>query len=288
MILVKIEKISDNQIRCTLNRADLQSRELKISELAYGTDKAKDLFHDMIEQASHEFGFKVDDLPLMIEAIPVSADCIILNITKVEDPEELDTRFSKFAPSDDALSNDNNEEDSFDFDDIFPESRIAAESNSTDDSSNDISSVIADNIMKLKDNFVPLLDSLAAIKSEADKIVTENVSQSESGPDKKDELPPEPISRMFSFPSLSATAEASRRVNGEYEGYSSLYKDPKKGLYYLLLTCTEADSTPFLMVCNEITEYGRKESMNFSTIAYLEEHCECIVRDRALLILNNI
>ena len=35
------------------------------------------------------------------EAIPVSADCIILNITKVEDPEELDTKFSRFTPSDD-------------------------------------------------------------------------------------------------------------------------------------------------------------------------------------------
>ena len=34
----------------------------------------------------------------MIEAIPVSAESIILIITKVEDPEELDTRFSKFAP----------------------------------------------------------------------------------------------------------------------------------------------------------------------------------------------
>ena len=33
----------------------------------------------------------------MIEAIPVNAESIILIITKVEDPEELDT-FSKFAP----------------------------------------------------------------------------------------------------------------------------------------------------------------------------------------------
>ena len=33
------------------------------------------------------------------EAIPVSADCIVLIVTKVDDPEELDTRFSKFAPS---------------------------------------------------------------------------------------------------------------------------------------------------------------------------------------------
>ena len=29
----------------------------------------------------------------MIEAIPLNADCIVLIITKVEDPEELDTRF---------------------------------------------------------------------------------------------------------------------------------------------------------------------------------------------------
>ena len=34
----------------------------------------------------------------MIEAIPASSDSIVLIITKVEDPEELDTRFSKFTP----------------------------------------------------------------------------------------------------------------------------------------------------------------------------------------------
>ena len=37
----------------------------------------------------------------MIEAIPSSADSIVLIITKVEDPEELDTRFSKFTPAGD-------------------------------------------------------------------------------------------------------------------------------------------------------------------------------------------
>ena len=32
---MKIEKINDNQIRCTLTQADLADRELKLSELAY-------------------------------------------------------------------------------------------------------------------------------------------------------------------------------------------------------------------------------------------------------------
>ena len=96
---MKIEKVNDNQIRCTLTREDLASRELKISELAYGTENAKSLFHDMMQQANFEFGFEAEDIPLMIEAIPLNADCIVLIITKVEDPEELDTRFSRFAPS---------------------------------------------------------------------------------------------------------------------------------------------------------------------------------------------
>ncbi len=96
---MKIEKVSENQIRCTLTKEDLASRELKISELAYGTEKAKNLFRDMMQQANFEFGFEAEDIPLMIEAIPMNAECIVLIITKVEDPEELDTRFSRFAPS---------------------------------------------------------------------------------------------------------------------------------------------------------------------------------------------
>ena len=99
---MKIEKLNENQIRCTLTHADLAARHLKLSELAYGTEKAKSLFRDMMQQASFDFGFEAENIPLMIEAIPSSADSIVLIITKVEDPEELDTRFSKFTPSGDA------------------------------------------------------------------------------------------------------------------------------------------------------------------------------------------
>lgn len=109
---MKIEKVNDNQIRCTLTREDLASRELKISELAYGTEKAKNLFRDMMQQANYEFGFEAEDIPLMIEAIPLNSECIVLIITKVEDPEELDTRFARFAPS---VTEDEDSEENIDF-----------------------------------------------------------------------------------------------------------------------------------------------------------------------------
>ena len=94
---MKIEKVNENQIRCTLSKKDLADRQIKLSELAYGSEKARGLFRDMIEQANYEFGFEADDIPLMIEAIPLSGENIILQITKVDYPEELDTRFSRFS-----------------------------------------------------------------------------------------------------------------------------------------------------------------------------------------------
>lgn len=96
---MKIEKISDTQIRCTLTSDDLSIRNLNIKELAYGTEKARNLFSEMMEMASSEVGFEAEGVPLMIEAIPGRDEGIVLVITKVEDPEEVDTRFARFSPS---------------------------------------------------------------------------------------------------------------------------------------------------------------------------------------------
>ena len=75
---MRIEKINDKQIRCTLNQNDLKEREIEISELAYGSAKAKALFRDLIQQASYECGFDAENIPLMIEAIPLLPEAFIL------------------------------------------------------------------------------------------------------------------------------------------------------------------------------------------------------------------
>jgi adapter protein MecA 1/2 len=89
VIDMKIERINDHQIRCTLTSADLTDHQIKLSELAFGTEKAKRFFRDMMEQASSECGFDADNIPLMIEAIPASPDSITLIITKVDSPDAL-------------------------------------------------------------------------------------------------------------------------------------------------------------------------------------------------------
>ena len=91
------------QIRCTLSDFDLSERNMNLSELTYGSDKAQRLFSEMIQQASAQVGFDAEDLPIMVEAIPLSNQSVMLVITKVDDPEEMDTRYSRFSPAPDSF-----------------------------------------------------------------------------------------------------------------------------------------------------------------------------------------
>ncbi|MBR5406435.1 MAG: adaptor protein MecA [Lachnospiraceae bacterium] len=242
---MKLEKVNDNQIRCTLNKADLADRQLKISELAYGTEKAKDLFRDMMQQASYEFGFEAEDIPLMIEAIPLSADCIVLIITKVEDPEELDTRFSNFAPS---VHEDDNDSS---FEDMLHSFTEGAEN---------------------------VLDLFKRLKEETDKITGNELPDKESkADDEQGEL-----CKVFSFGSLDEVTRLANVLSGFYTGRSSLYKDGRNGTYLLFVTKSAHTREDFNKVCNIASEYGEMENLTDVTIAYLEEHGGLIIKDDAL------
>lgn len=90
---MKIERISDNQVKIILNRIDLDARNIKLTELAYGSEKAQELFRDIMERAQAECGFESENLPLMIEAIPYSQDSITIIVTRVQNQSEFEERF---------------------------------------------------------------------------------------------------------------------------------------------------------------------------------------------------
>ena len=252
---MKIEKISDTQIKCTLNRADLASREIKISELAYGTDKAKDLFRDMMEQASYEFGFEADNIPLMIEAIPVSSDCIILVITKVEDPDELDTRFSKFAP---AIEDDD----------------------SADDESEDIDDNPAGDVLDL-------INDMSALISQAKKDAALQSDKNGKSITTEYEVPDSPITRCFAFKDIDDIIRVSHICEGICSCSSSLYKT-SENLYYLMFTSKDNCNTEINRLCNIISEYADAVKITPSSASYFQEHYDTIIKEQVFEKLCNI
>lgn len=248
---MKIEKVNDHQIRCTLTKADLIDRELKISELAYGTEKAKNLFRDMMQQAACEFGFEAEDIPLMIEAIPLNAECIVLIITKVEDPEELDTRFSKFAPS------------------IHEEDDLSEED-------------YADDIMNLFHRLhdAPHDESAQTVPANTADPVSQAPAQEQSENDARPN-----VFKMYSFDHFDQLVRLAHVLKGFYNGLNSVYKDPVTNDYKLIIY--QSDHTPqdFNRTCNVLSEYGHYERFYPAYFTYLGEHYEPLRKCDALQML---
>ena len=283
---MKIERLNENQIRCTLNKSDLASRQLKINELAYGSDKAKELFRDMMRQASYELGFEAEDTPLMIEAIPVSSECIVLIVTKVDNPEELDTRFSRFSPSD-------SDDDNFDFDDIE-----TIEGNDYSDFSLPTANEELDECAATDEEGLPedeLMNIFNRVKEYFNKDSDNKASQpSPSQPsgkgttDRPEHRESANISRVFSFSSLDDITNAACIIDTFYKDSNSVYKNPSDRRYYLCISKTKCNSKDFNKVCNILSEYGQKESGFDNHIGFFAEHCECIIAEHALHILRRM
>lgn len=284
---MKIEKLSENQIRCTLNKSDLASRQLKISELAYGSEKAKELFRDMMQQASYEFGFEAEDIPLMIEAIPVSADCIVLIVTKVDDPEELDTRFSKFSPSD---MDDDFEELDYPYGDYDTLETIDAPAaanilpsaddelpaaNESEVSNNDVFNLFS----KVKD----YLNKNISEASDTAQHTTPTANVSETAV--KEESADNPIIRCFSFDSLDSFSEAAKAILPVYNDRNHLFKHTFNNRYYVFLEKKRCTSVDFNKTCNILSEYGNKEYFPNASFNFFAEHMEPMIKNLAVQVM---
>ena len=299
-VIMKIEKLSDKQIRCILDKSDLADRHLKISELAYGTEKAKELFREMMRQASYEFGFDADNIPLMIEAIPVSSECVVLVVTKVDDPEELDTRFSKVTPDDDYDFDDFNDEITEEIDCDTPSeymgfaaSDALPDNNGADDVIslfNKVKEYLNKNVVPVDSEkqtppFIPLNQSLPNISSPSQ---SQELSRNAFTDDSTDEKENIRLVRIFSFDNIDVISDAAKIVSGIYSDNNSLYKDNNTGRYYLVLEKGNCSPSSFNKVCNIFTEFGKREHPGYGGSEFLSEHYDLLIRNNAIQSLSTI
>lgn len=245
---MKIERINDNQIRCTLSNFDLSVRNLNLSELAYGSEKARNLFREMIQRASNEVGFEAEDIPLMVEAIPLANESVMLIITKIDDPEELDTRFSKFSQVE--------EDDENSWGPLASEILEGAEE---------------------------LLNLLGNTEKQEKPETAPKETLSTPGPKKE-----APCVRIYQFASLDMVCAAAKETGGIFNGPSILYKNPKNSLFYLVLKKEDCDELSFSRTCNILSEYGKQLNPESGTEGYYAEHFELIVKKDALSSLSKL
>ena len=189
----------------------------------------------------------------MIEAIPLSGDCLMLVMTKVNDPEELDARFSHFtAPpdrTDDPI--------------ISPEERVYA------------------------DEIISCMEQLNKLLS--DPIASKIFKHGEDGEQAVPVSVAGSISRTFAFSSLDEVIHVSKVIGSNYDGTNTLYKDAEKGIYFLVLYMSGHTPEQFNKICNIISEYiTMDQALSVSPEIYIKEHCETIVKDKAVQVLKKL
>ena len=248
---MKIEKVNENQICCTPTREDLEDRQMRISELAYGSDKAKRLFRDMIQQANYEFGFEPEDLPIMVEAIPMSEESIVILITKVEYPEELDARFSDF-------------------------SGISEEEEALPEPGAQPSIPRADDIIDYFRRLHAQQDREASSAPAAQSAEVHSHAAEAEAPASPD------IARIFAFSNLEQVIQFAHIVNNYYDGENSLYRSTDASGYDLILHKGAHAPEEFNRVCNVAAEYARAKKSTAAILAFYNEHARRILKDHAL------
>ena len=277
---MKIEKINDNQIRCTLTREDLDSRHINLRELAYGSEKAKLLFQDMMQEAFREYGFSAENSPLMIEAIPLSGETIVLIITKVDNPEELDSRFARFSREDDT------EEGS-------PES-LSNTLSSLDDILNLISKLTSGSRSQEPAGKKPAGTGIRPLSDDeavpASSPVRKEVSQKNAEPVPEEDAKKKlyQLGRFFLFRDLETVIRASSVTDPSYIGWNTLFKNPDDGNYYLILRMEDTPPEQFNRVCNVLTEYGIAVDYTSGMEEFFTEHMITISAGNALQLLREL
>ena len=274
---MKIEKINDRQIRCILTKEDLEDRKIRLSELVYGGEKARGLFRDMLVKAAEELGFDYNNNPLMVEAVPAGHEQLVLIITRVDDPEELDTRFSRFS-ADPNGGKDN---------------AFASLADSLTG---------ADDVLNLLKRFTQARGVQGGSSSGERKdgkekdSGTQSIPNSRKGgrqnPDQKSAAPAamrqlteEEIyqyTRFYLFRSLENVILAAKGIGEGYEGENSLYKNPDDGAYYLLVRKMDTDPEQFNRICNVLSEYAMPMDYATGMDEFFREHMKVILSGTAL------
>lgn len=91
---MKIEKLTDNKIRITLNSVDLEENNINLHTFMSNSIESQKIFIDILDKAEKEVGFVTDDYRVMIEALFMSNGNFVLTVTRL-DPEKPNTTYKK-------------------------------------------------------------------------------------------------------------------------------------------------------------------------------------------------
>ncbi len=147
----------------------------------------------------------------------------------------------------------------------------------------------ADNILDLfkKIHDGKLSDILSSEKDRvsSDRVSSQNASHNKpkkviaDNTGKKNNLQ---LTRVYSFDSIGTITRLARILKNYYNGPNSLYKDEATDTYRLVVAGSGHSPEDFNKICNILSEYGKGEKYSDALGAFMDEHYDAVLKDKAL------
>lgn len=237
---MQIEKHDEKNLYCYITEDDLRDLEIFFDDLAYGSNSFRKLLSAIMKRAGEECLFA--DLPVLAEAVPLDNQELFIQISAIDEAEELDPRFAQFSPS------------IFEELDLEDDEETAAHMEPAGETYN-----IPENDGGAKPAFSAVPDTR--------RIRTRPAKGT--------------VYTFGTYETLLLALLSSGSAGQFTQTRSALYYHPEKKNYYLVLH-QHQNTAPIRALLASLCEYADARPLTPSVHAWLTEHCRCLIRSHAV------
>lgn len=278
------KKINENAVRCVISEAEIEEEGLTMDDFFMNRKKAQEFLERLVDKAYEEVGYVAGTgmVSMQMMRMPDHNLSITINETPAEDiPMMLDHMQDLMAQIHPEMAEDIMDE----LEDMDEENRIEIAKDIINQFLSKLSPGLNADGAKDSDSGETGQRASGEIAASSETAVRKSAASAKEVSAKKERVS---LPLTFAFDSLEEIEDFAA-ANREYiKGTSRVYRDDRKGKYYLLLRRGRLSFDAYEEVCQHAMEYSILTARSETFVKYLEEHAKCVIRKDALKILAEI
>ena len=256
-------RVNDHMVKCVISEEDMDEYDVSIEDFFTRSEHAMEFLHEVVQLASEEVGYRPQGPLTSLQIAPVKEHGLAIFLT--EKPQfDLQSMI-------DALKTDAGIEITGD--------TVDQVINATEEEKAALLKKFIDNIHKeMEKSYAGAGIGTADNTGLANEIAAQKTRLTADGTRRIVSLD----RKIFAFERPGDLLSYAKVVELPAAVGSSLYKDPDKGTYYLLIDRNEAEAETLAGVYLTAYEYGQFVSEKEEFALHLREHCECVISENAI------
>ncbi|MDD2973019.1 MAG: adaptor protein MecA [Lachnospiraceae bacterium] len=282
---MKFTKIDENTVRCIVSQEEMEAYDVELEDFVKKSKKVKDFVELLIDKAEDEVGYEHAHGMMQIQLQPLPKRGLAITFSSREvTPEELSSEIAArmgdemadaFLDSMDGLSEEERQE------------KIADAIESMEEYNKEPKDTLEE-IKKVTSAIEQVKNALQ--EANGSKNGKLGKSKKESTVKGKNEAAMGSVPDLYicKFRSMTDIGRFCMQVPMRYFVDSSIYKDTKQGIYYVIIQKGRCKKVKYLFTCRLALEFGVLDSCSETRLAYITEQCQCLVAENAIKVFRKI